>query len=638
MWNALAIRLKLSIVIGGALLVSLIASTLISNNAMRDMVMGRIETEEIPASLNAVANAIEKEISTPIAISKSIAQNYYTNQWLAQGEPSESMPDVIAYLKNMQTQNNAITSFIVSGNTKNYYTPKGLSRQVTQSNDKWFFEFINSKKPYTLDIDSDPKLKQLALFINYRTQDGKSIAGIGMSINQVTDIIKGYTIGEKGLVFIADKNGEIQIHPDESVKPGTTINALMNDNLSTELLNKERSTIIETHENKNSLLAAQYLPSLDWYVVVDIPTEEIQGPINASSLTLILLNLIVAGVLIAIGLWVAMGVARPVHRASNMLNQIASGDADLTRQMPVDTQDEVGQLAKAFNHFVHQLKVLIQAVGDTAKEVTYTAEELNQAAAKTETNTDNQQQSVDMVAAAINQMGATVQEIAQNANETADAAKQASKESHDGQLVVNTTVDGINSLFDKMQGASKVITTLATDVGEISTVLAVIKGISEQTNLLALNAAIEAARAGEQGRGFAVVADEVRTLAQRTHESTEEINTMVLKLQNGAQDAVSAMNSGIETAQDSVESADTAGKSLAKITQAINAITDLSMQVATATEEQSSVVNELNNHILNIKTMSDDTAQETKTVSKKCKELTDASGRLNGMVSQFKLK
>lgn len=638
MWNALAIRLKLSIVIGGALLVSLIASTLISNNAMRDMVMGRIETEEIPASLNAVANAIEKEISTPIAISKSIAQNYYTNQWLAQGEPSESMPDVIAYLKNMQTQNNAITSFIVSGNTKNYYTPKGLSRQVTQSNDKWFFEFINSKKPYTLDIDSDPKLKQLALFINYRTQNGKSIAGIGMSINQVTDIIKGYTIGEKGLVFIADKNGEIQIHPDESVKPGTTINALMNDNLSTELLNKERSTIIETHENKNSLLAAQYLPSLDWYVVVDIPTEEIQGPINASSLTLILLNLIVAGVLIAIGLWVAMGVARPVHRASNMLNQIASGDADLTRQMPVDTQDEVGQLAKAFNHFVHQLKVLIQAVGDTAKEVTYTAEELNQAAAKTETNTDNQQQSVDMVAAAINQMGATVQEIAQNANETADAAKQASKESHDGQLVVNTTVDGINSLFDKMQGASKVITTLATDVGEISTVLAVIKGISEQTNLLALNAAIEAARAGEQGRGFAVVADEVRTLAQRTHESTEEINTMVLKLQNGAQDAVSAMNSGIETAQDSVESADTAGKSLAKITQAINAITDLSMQVATATEEQSSVVNELNNHILNIKTMSDDTAQETKTVSKKCKELTDASGRLNGMVSQFKLK
>lgn len=638
MWNALAIRLKLSIVIGGALLVSLIASTLISNTAMRDMVMGRIEAQEIPASLNAVANAIEKEISTPIAISKSIAQNYYTNHWLAQGETSEGMGDVIAYLKNMQSQNNAITSFIVSGNSKNYYTPKGLSRQVSETDDRWFFDFISSNKPYTLDIDSDVKLNQLALFINYRTQDGKSIAGIGMSINQVTEIIKSYRIGEKGLVFIADTNGEIQIHPDTDVKPGTTINALMEESITKQLLNKNKSSVIETHAKKDSLLAAQYLPSLDWYVIVDIPTDEIQRPINASSLKLVLMNVFVAAVLIAIGLWVAMGVARPVHRASNMLNQIASGDADLTRQMPVDTQDEVGQLAKSFNHFVNQLKVLIQAVGDTAQEVNHTAKELNQAAAKTETNTENQQQSVDMVAAAINEMGATVQEIAQNANDTADAAKQASKESQEGQEVVNTTVNGINSLFDKMQGASKVITTLATDVGEISTVLAVIKGISEQTNLLALNAAIEAARAGEQGRGFAVVADEVRTLAQRTHESTEEINTMVLKLQSGAQDAVSAMNSGIETAQDSVESADTAGKSLTKITQAISAITDLSMQVATATEEQSSVVNELNNHILNIKTMSDDTAQETKTVSEKCKSLSHSSGRLTGMVSQFKLK
>lgn len=638
MWNALPIRIKLSIVIGGALLVSLIASTLISNNAMRDMVMGRIEVQEIPASLNAVANAIEKEINIPISISKAMAQNHYTNQWLAQDEPEENLDSVIAYLKNMQSQNDAITSFLVSGNTKNYYTPQGLSRQVSQDKDSWFFNFLKSGKQYSLDIDLDSKLGKLALFINYRTQDGKSITGIGMGINQVTDLIKSYKIGKKGIVFLTNIKGEVQIHPNKDVTAGTSIDALMQETISTQLLNKDKHTIIETHANKDSILAAKYLPALNWYVVVDIPTEEIHGPINASSLKLVLLNLLVAAVLIAIGLWVAMGVARPVHRASSMLNQIASGDADLTRQMPVDTQDEVGQLAKAFNHFVNQLRVLIQAVGDTAVEVNNTASELNQSASKTEKNTENQQQSVDMVAAAINEMGATVQEISQNANETASAAQDASKQSQEGQLVVNTTVNGINSLFEKMQTASKVIATLANDVGEITTVLAVIKGISEQTNLLALNAAIEAARAGEHGRGFAVVADEVRTLSQRTHESTEEINSMVLKLQNGAQDAVSAMNSGIETAKDSVESADTAGKFLTKITQSISAISDLSMQVATATEEQSSVVNELNNHILNIKTMSDDTAQETKTINMQCKNLTGSSGRLTKMVSQFKLK
>jgi methyl-accepting chemotaxis protein len=638
MWNALPIRIKLSIVIGGALLVSLIASTLISNSAMRDMVMSRIQEQEIPASLNAVANAIEKEINIPISISKAMAQNHFTNEWLAQGESEESLSSVIAYLKNMQSQNNAITSFIVSGNTKNYYTAQGLSRQVSQPNDGWFFNFLSSKKEYSLDIDLDAKLDKLALFINYRTQDGKSITGIGMGINQVTDLIKSYKIGEDGLVFITNTKGEIQIHPNEKVTAGTAIDTLMKDSVSAKLLNKEQITIFETHSAKDSILAAKYLPALDWYVVVDIPTEEIQGPINASSLSLILLNLLVAAVLIVIGLWVAMGVAKPVHRASEMLNQIASGDADLTRQMPVDTQDEVGQLAKSFNHFVSQLRVLIQSVGDTALEVNGTASELNQSASKTEKNTENQQQSVDMVAAAINEMGATVQEIAQNANETANAAKQASKQSQEGQTVVNHTVTGINSLFEKMQTASKVIATLANDVGEITNVLAVIKGISEQTNLLALNAAIEAARAGEHGRGFAVVADEVRTLSQRTHESTEEINSMVLKLQNGAQDAVSAMNSGIETAKDSVESADTAGGFLLKITDSIGAIMDLSIQVATATEEQSSVVNELNNHILNIKTMSDDTAQETKTINDQCRNLTGSSGRLTNMVSQFKLK
>jgi methyl-accepting chemotaxis protein len=482
MWNALPIRIKLSIVIGAALLVSLIASTIISNNAMRDMVIGRIQAEEIPASLNAVANAIEKEINIPITISKSMAQNHYTNSWIAQGESPDGMSDIAAYLQSMQNQNNAITSFIVSGNSKNYYTAEGLSRQVDPANDSWFFDFINSDKQYVLDINSDPKLKQLTLFINYRTQDGQSIAGIGMSINQVTDLIKSYKVGKEGLVFIANTKGEIQIHPDESIKAGTTIDSLMNENISAQLLNKDKISIFETHEQKDSILAAKYLPGLNWYVVIDIPTEEIYGPINASSFKLVLLNLLVATALIAIGLWVAMGIAKPVQRASKMLDKIASGDADLTQQMPVDTQDEVGQLAKAFNHFVHQLKVLIQSVGDTAIEVNHTASELNQAAAKTEKNTENQQQSVDMVAAAINEMGATVQEIAQNANDTADAAKQASKDSQDGQLVVNTTVNGINSLFDKMKSASKVIETLATDVCEISTVLDVIKGISEQTN------------------------------------------------------------------------------------------------------------------------------------------------------------
>jgi len=636
MWNALPIRHKLAVVIGASLLLSVLLSTIISNNSMRDMVLGRIEIQEIPSTLNAVANAIEKEITEPLSISKAMAQNHFANKWLNEGEDVSQLADIATYLKSMRDDNNAITSFIVSGNSRQYYTPDGSTRTVSPGSDDWFFNFINSNKTYSLDIDLDSKLKKLALFINYRTKDGKSITGIGMSINQVVDLIRDYQVGENGMVYIASPNGQIQIHPDEKISTGTLLNDYLKEPISGSLLDTKSIQVTQANQ-KGAIVAAKYLPSLNWFVVVEIPQGEIVGPINAASMKMVILNIIIAAALISLGLWVAMGVAKPVAKAAQMLNTIASGDADLTKQMPVITQDEVGTLAKSFNHFVTQLKVLIQAVSNNASKVNDASNDLSEAASATQRNTDNQQQSVDMVAAAINQMGATVQEIAKNAHDTADAAKQASLDTREGQNVVNSTVSGINSLYEKMQSASSVIETLATDVGEISTILEVIRGISEQTNLLALNAAIEAARAGEQGRGFAVVADEVRTLAQRTQESTEEINNMIQKLQGGAKDAVSAMNSGIETASDSVNSADQAGQALEKITQAISSISDLSIQVATATEEQSSVVEELNTHMLNIKDMSDNTAAQTKTIADKCSALSGTSTKLSAMVGNFKL-
>ena len=639
MWNALPIRRKLSIVIGGSLLISVIISTIISNSSMRSMMTDRINNEEIPATLNAVANAIEKEISLPLTISKSIAENTFTNQWLSQGEDASRLNEIKNYLGATKQNNEAITAFIVSGLSNNYYVPKGLSRTLdpNNSNDSWFYSFLNSGKKYSLDIDNDASLNTLTLFINYRTSDGKSVAGIGMGINQVSDLIKNYTIGEQGLAFLADQDGNIQIHPDKSVKSGTSLNTLFDSNIQGNLLNKDAINILQTSSQGGRFLAAKFIPSLNWFVVIEIPTSEIFTPINNTSMQLVFMNIIVAAILIAIGLWVALGVARPIIRAAGMLGDIAAGDADLTKQMQVDTKDEVGKLATSFNSFVSQLHSLITAIASNSRDVTNIAQNLAASSASTQRNTEEQQQSVDMIATAMNEMGATVHEIARNANETANAAKQSAVETSNSQSIVNSSIDGINSLFGKMQTASEVIQTLAHDVGEISSVLEVIRGISEQTNLLALNAAIEAARAGEQGRGFAVVADEVRTLAQRTQESTEEINNMIHKLQGGAKDAVTAMGEGIETAKSSVEDADKAGESLENITAAIGMITDLSIQVATATEEQSSVVEELNSHILNIKNMSDSTADESRNVNNQCQNLNNSATELSEMVGSFKV-
>jgi methyl-accepting chemotaxis protein len=639
MWNALPIRRKLSLVIGGSLLISVIISTIISNTSMRSMMTDRINNEEIPATLNAVANAIEKEISLPLTISKSMAENTFTNQWISQGEDPSRINEIKSYLNATQQKNNAITAFIVSGLSNNYYVPDGLSRTLdpSSSNDSWFYGFLNSGKKYSLDIDNDASLNTLTLFINYRTSDGKSVAGIGMGINQVSDLIKNYTIGEQGLAFLADQDGNIQIHPDKSIKSGTNLSALFDNDVQNNLLNKDAINIIQTSSKGGRFLAAKFIPSLNWFVVIEIPTSEIFTPINNTSMQLVFMNILVAIILITIGLWVALGVARPIIRAAGMLSDIASGDADLTKKMQVDTKDEVGKLARSFNSFVGQLQNLISAIASNSQEVNNIAKNLTASSNSTQRNTEEQQQSVDMIATAMNEMGATVHEIARNANETANAAKQSATQTSSSQSIVNSSIEGINSLFGKMQSASEVIQTLAENVGEISSVLEVIRGISEQTNLLALNAAIEAARAGEQGRGFAVVADEVRTLAQRTQESTEEINSMIIKLQGGAKDAVTAMDEGIETARSSVEHADKAGESLDSINAAIGIITDLSIQVATATEEQSSVVEELNSHILNIKNMSDSTAQESKNINDQCNSLNQSATELSDMVANFKV-
>jgi len=639
MWSTLPIRRKLSLVIGGSLLISVIISTIISNTSMRSMMTDRINNEEIPATLNAVANAIEKEISLPLTISKSMAENTFTNQWISQGEDQLRLGEIQNYLSATQQNNNAITAFIVSGLTNNYYVPSGLSRTLdpNSSNDSWFYSFLNSGKKYSLDIDNDSSLNTLTLFINYRTSDGKSVAGIGMGINHVSDLIRNYTIGEEGHAFLADQEGNVQIHPNKSIKLGTNLGALFDSDVQDNLLNKEAINIIQTSSQGGRILAAKFIPSLNWFVVIEIPTSEIYTPINNTSMQLVFMNIIVAIILITIGLWVALGVARPILRAANMLGDIASGDADLTKTMQVDTKDEVGKLAISFNSFVGQLQSLISAIASNSRDVSSIAQNLTASSHSTQRNTEEQQQSVDMIATAMNEMGATVHEIARNANETANAAKQSASETSSSQSIVNSSIEGINSLFGKMQSASEVIQTLAQDVGEISTVLEVIRGISEQTNLLALNAAIEAARAGEQGRGFAVVADEVRTLAQRTQESTEEINTMIHKLQGGAKDAVTAMDEGIETARSSVEHADKAGESLDSIISAISIITDLSIQVATATEEQSSVVEELNSHILNIKNMSDSTALESKNINDQCLGLNHSATELSNMVANFKV-
>ena len=351
------------------------------------------------------------------------------------------------------------------------------------------------------------------------------------------------------------------------------------------------------------------------------------------------------GLIIAIGLLICcvlvvgfpVLVTRPLHNLLNRIEQIAEGDGDLRVRMEVLSRDELGKLSDAFNRFLDKLQPLIREVGRVTGEVAESAQTLAGMAAANDRLITSEHAAVDQVSTAATEMSAAVHEVARNAQNAADAARSAEVQSREGAEVVGATIHAIRQLAHEVESASDTIQTLEQETANIGAVLAVIKGIAEQTNLLALNAAIEAARAGEQGRGFAVVADEVRALAARTQDSTKDIQQMIERLQGGVQNAVKAMHVGSEKARFSVERAAGVDGALSATGDAVARINDMAAQIATACEEQSSVTEEIARNISDIRDLSNEAAQTSEQSTQASARLSELSHGLAQLVGRFRV-
>ena len=351
------------------------------------------------------------------------------------------------------------------------------------------------------------------------------------------------------------------------------------------------------------------------------------------------------GLIIAIGLLICcvlvvgfpVLVTRPLHNLLNRIEQIAEGDGDLRVRLEVLSRDELGKLSDAFNRFLDKLQPLIREVGRVTGEVAESAQTLAGMAAANDRLITSEHAAVDQVSTAATEMSAAVHEVARNAQNAADAARSAEVQSREGAEVVGATIHAIRQLAHEVESASDTIQTLEQETANIGAVLAVIKGIAEQTNLLALNAAIEAARAGEQGRGFAVVADEVRALAARTQDSTKDIQQMIERLQGGVQNAVKAMHVGSEKARFSVERAAGVDGALSATGDAVARINDMAAQIATACEEQSSVTEEIARNISDIRDLSNEAAQTSEQSTQASARLSELSHGLAQLVGRFRV-
>jgi len=425
----------------------------------------------------------------------------------------------------------------------------------------------------------------------------KGAVGMDIEMGTIDRILSTITLADTGFAALVNKSGTLLFYPDSNMV-GKNVSDIIGKQPA--LDGSQHSFEMEGDTWSASFHTISEARAVDWYLVTFVNEDLISAPIieaRVGGLIIAIIGLIIALVALYFGIRILM---QPVRRLNGAMSSIASGEADLTRRLDDSASDEFGKLAQSFNQFVENIQQVVREVKEGCDELDENVTSLRKTSSTSRSSVENQQNEIDMIATAINEMSAAANEIAQNAQQTADASEKADTESRETLATVGASRDAVQKLATEISSASEVIDTLGKDVSSITTVLEVIQGIAEQTNLLALNAAIEAARAGEAGRGFAVVADEVRNLAQRTQSSTEEINNMIERLQKGANNAVEVMNASTAVSNVSMEKAQDAMESLNRIAEAITSISQMTSQIATASEEQTSVTEELNSSITRI--------------------------------------
>ncbi|MGE6384407.1 methyl-accepting chemotaxis protein [Pseudomonas sp. NPDC078416] len=352
-----------------------------------------------------------------------------------------------------------------------------------------------------------------------------------------------------------------------------------------------------------------------------------------STLGIVTIVALILGVLAA---WViTRQITVPLGQTLVAVERVASGD--LTHNLSVDRRDELGQLQGSIQRMTVELRQLISGIGEGVTQIASAAEELSAVTEQTSAGVNSQKIETDQVATAMHEMTATVQEVARNAEEASEAAVAADLQAREGDKVVNEAIAQIERLATEVGHSTEAMAELKRESDKIGSVLDVIKSVAQQTNLLALNAAIEAARAGEAGRGFAVVADEVRSLAQRTQKSTEEIEELISGLQNGTRQVATIMDNSRELTVSSVELTRRAGTSLESITRTVSAIQSMNQQIAAAAEEQSATAEEINRSVLNVRDVSEQTSAASEETAASSVELARLGSHLQALVGRFRV-
>jgi methyl-accepting chemotaxis protein len=636
-FNNLTIKQKILLTVALAVLLSTALVGVLSQRSAREVIEQRMLGSEMPSLLMQIRNDVELDIVPLMHAAQQLATSRMLLQWLENDRPKDQEARVVAQLKDIAAQYELAQASYADRKTAAYYTQDGFLRILTQEQDGWFFGYRDSGQERMLNVFTEAN-GEVKLFINYQQPNGRGLVGLAKSLDAMVQLLASFKIEESGFVYLVDAQGQVKLHQDPKQIGKSSLESLYPEIDGGSLLRRGDFNLQRTEmDGESMLVASSYIPSMDWYLVAQVPEAEVFALLHRAAYQILIWTLVIALGFIVLAAIVAGTVSRPIARVAEMFRNIGEGEGDLRQRLPVEGHDELAQLATGFNSFIGKIQESVIEVAETSEQLGVSAKDVSNQARQTLKDSQQQKDRTIMVATAINQMGATVNEIAGNAAQAAVAAKDADTESVSGQAVVTRARTTINQLSKDVEQVGEVIESLAVHTKSIGSILDVIRAISEQTNLLALNAAIEAARAGEAGRGFAVVADEVRNLASRTAASTNEVQGMIDKLQAEASRAVNAMTQSRSRSHEGVAAVDEASQSLSGISDRIGLISDMNIQVAAATEEQSTVVEDINRNVTEINEITQRTADTAQAAAQASQALDGLAHRLDILVAKFKV-
>ena len=635
--NMLTIKQKILLCVTIAVLLSTALVGILSQQSAKQVIEQRMLSSEMPSMLAQIRNKIDLNISTLMHAAEQLANNRMLLQWLEDGRPVNHEDLVVNLLGDVTRQYQLAQASFADRDTGAYYTQDGFLRILSPMQDQWFFDYRNSGKEKMLNVFKEQN-GDVKLFINYQQPNGRGLVGLAKSLDDMLQLLRSFKIEQSGFVYLVDNKGQVQLHQDPNQMGRESLSSLYRGVNTSGLMQKNDFNLLKADINGQSMLiASSYIASMDWYLIAQVPESEIFSLLEESAYKILIWTALIAATFIGLASIVASSVSRPIAQVADMLQNIGEGEGDLRQRLPVEGDDELAQLAKGFNSFINKIQASVIEVAEASALLSSSANDVSHQAQRTLEDSQLQKDQTIMVVTAINEMGATVNEIANNAAQAADTARAADTDSNNGQVVVTRARETINQLSNDVEQVGEVVESLAIHTKSIESILDVIRAVSEQTNLLALNAAIEAARAGEAGRGFAVVADEVRNLASRTATSTNEVQVMIDKLQTEATRAVEAMQQSRTRSAAGVAAVDEASLSLTGISERIGSISDMNIQVAAATEEQSTVVEDINRNISDINDITLRTADTAEDAAKASQSLIQLAHRLDSLVASFKV-